>query len=159
MHIPITLETLMGRRSDMNKIIVGVDGSEASLEALRRAKDLARTLNAQVEVIGCWDYPRMYDGYMISGIEGFKESADKVLNDAVKRVFGSDAPSNLKVSLLRGDPRALLTKASENADLLVVGRRGHGSFTGMLIGSVSSSCIAHAKCPVLVAHAPEENGN
>lgn len=149
----------MGRSSSMNRIIVGVDGSEASLEALRRANDLAGALNAQVEAIGCWDYPRMYDGYMVAGIEGFKEGAEKVLNDAVKNAFGSDAPVNLKVSLLRGDPRSLLIKASENADLLVVGRRGHGRLSGMLIGSVSSSCIAHAKCPVMVAHAPEEEDN
>lgn len=149
----------MGRGSNINKIIVGVDGSEASIEALRRASALAGDLNAQVEAIGCWDYPRMYDGYMIAGLEGFKEGAEKILNDAVKNAFGSDAPGNLKVSLLRGDPRSLLIKASEDADLLVVGRRGHGTLTGMLIGSVSSSCIAHAKCPVLVAHAPKDENN
>lgn len=160
MDIPLTLETLMERRSDMNKIIVGVDGSEASLEALRRAKDLARALNAQVEVIGCWDYPRMYDGYMVSGIEGFKESAEKVLNQAVTSIFGTDTPTNVTVSLMRGDPRPVLIKAGRNADLLVVGRRGHGRLAGLLIGSVSSYCIAHATCPVLVAHTPdnEEEG-
>lgn len=140
----------------ISRIIVGVDGSDASLEALRHAQHLAGSLNAHIEAIGCWDFPRMYDSYMLAGIEGFKESAANVLNQAVSSVFGTDTPSNVTVSLVRGDPRSVLVKAGRNADLLIVGRRGHGSLAGLLIGSVSSYCIAHSTCPVLVAHTPDQ---
>ncbi|GAA1499097.1 universal stress protein [Paeniglutamicibacter kerguelensis] len=56
----------------MTKIIVGVDGSEASLEALRKASYLAEPLNAQIEAVGCWEFPRMYDGYLMMGIGGLQ---------------------------------------------------------------------------------------
>lgn len=98
----------------------------------------------------------MYDSYLLAGIEGFKESAANLLNQAVSSVFGTDTPSNVTVSLVQGDPRSALIKAGRNADLLIVGRRGHGRLAGLLIGSVSSYCIAHATCPVLVAHTPDK---
>ena len=149
----------MAHELGMTKIIVGVDGSEASLEALRKARYLAEPLNAQIEAVGCWEFPRMYDGYLMMGIGGFKESAEKVLNQAVTSVFGSATPNNVKINLVQGNPKTALVKTSKNADLLIVGRRGHGGLGGLLIGSVSSSCIAHAKCPVLVVHAPEDGEN
>jgi nucleotide-binding universal stress UspA family protein len=51
-----------------------------------------------------------------------------------------------------GHPSAVLVAASTGADLLVVGSRGHGGFVGMLVGSVSTACVEHAHCPVLVTH-------
>ncbi|WP_411733774.1 universal stress protein [Paeniglutamicibacter sp.] len=145
--------------SGISRIVVGVDGSYASLEALRHAQYLAGSLNAHIEAISCWDYPRMYDSYILAGIEGFKEGAEKVLNQAITSVFGTDTPSNLTVSLVQGDPRSVLIKAGRNADLLIVGRKGHGMLTGLLTGSVSSFCIAHATCPVLVAPTPDNAEN
>ena len=149
----------MGHATDIKKIIVGVDGSDASVEALRRAQNLGESLNARIEAIGCWEIPRMYHGYTLMGIEGFEESADKFLKESVKHVFGPETPENVKVTLMQGDPKSSLIRASNNADLLIVGRRGHGRFGGTLMGSVSSACIAHAKCPVMVVHVPEEDEN
>lgn len=147
----------MAQGSGTTKIVVGVDGSEASLEALRTAQYLGAPLNAQIEAMGCWEHPRMYDGYVMMGIEGFRESAEKVVTHAVTSVFGSDLPSNVRISLVEGDPKNVLVKASKDADFLILGRRGHGKLGKLLIGSVSSSCIARAKCPVLVVHAPEDD--
>lgn len=150
----------MRLESEISNIVVGVDGSETSLAALRHAQFLAHALNAHVEAIGCWVYPRMYAHDIMTGIGGideYKKGAEKELLQAVTTVCGSEAPANLTVSLVEGDPRHALTKASEGAGLLVVGRRGHGRLAGMLIGSVSSYCIAHAKCPVLVTHVPHGN--
>lgn len=138
---------------------MGVDGSEASLEALQQARYLARSLDARIEVIGCWENPRMYDGYVLMGVERFRESAEKVVTQAVKSVFGSDAPPGVMISLVQGDPKSSLVKASRNADFLIVGRRGHGGLGKLLIGSVSASCIAHAKCPVLVVHSQHDGEN
>jgi nucleotide-binding universal stress UspA family protein len=52
--------------------------------------------------------------------------------------------------VVEGHAAAVLVERSEGADLLVVGTRGHGRFTGMLLGSVSEHCVIHARCPVLV---------
>ncbi|EMQ97412.1 universal stress protein [Paeniglutamicibacter gangotriensis] len=147
----------MGRTSGTPTIVVGVDGSDASLEALRQARYLATSLNARIEAIGCWENPRMYDGYVVMGIDGFRESAEKVVTQAVRSVFGPETPPNLQISLVQGNPKTSLVKASRNADFLIVGRRGHGKMGQLLIGSVSASCIAHAKCPVLVVHTPQDD--
>jgi len=138
------------------KVVVGIDGSEASIEALRQARRLAEPLHAQVEATACWENPQMYDGYVIMGIEGFEERARQILEDSVSKAFGPDKPPNVRTRLVQGPARATLIEASKDADLLVVGRRGHGGFGGLLVGSVSSACVAHAHCPVLVVHAPEK---
>lgn len=148
----------MGSGSDITKIIVGVDGSESSLAALERAKHLAGPLNSHIEAIGCWDFPRMYDGIFAMDVAGFKESAEQVLKEAVQHVFGSTTPPKVSIALLRGDPKSVLVETSQHADLLVVGRRGRSSIAGLLIGSVSSACIARAKCPVLIVNLPEDGG-
>jgi nucleotide-binding universal stress UspA family protein len=139
------------------RIVVGIDGSEASIEALRQAQRLGESLHAEIEAIACWEYPQMYDGYVIMGIEGFEERARQILEESITQAFGPKKPSNLKARLVEGAARSTLIEASEDADLLVVGRRGRGGFGGLLIGSVSSACVAHAHCPVLVVHSPEEH--
>ena len=146
----------MAHGSGIKRIIVGVDGSEASIEALRQAVFLAGALDAQIEALGCWDYPRMYDRYLMMDIGGFKESAEKVLDEAVARVIGA-GPDLVKIVLVQGDPRSSLIQASKNADMLIVGRRGLGGLTGLLLGSVSSAAIAQSECPVLVVRSPEES--
>lgn len=136
------------------KIVVGVDGSEASIQALREAQRLAGYLKAIVEAMACWEYPRMYDGYVIMGIEGFEERAGQILDESITKAFGPEKPANVRPRLMQGPARDTLIEASKNADMLVVGRRGHGGFGGLLVGSVSSACIAHGHCPVLVVPPP-----
>src|SRR3954463_3928554 len=130
------------------RIVVGVDGSEASVEALRQAQRLATPLDAKVQAIGGWEYPQGYSGYVMMGIEGFEEGARKVLNESVAQAFGAETPANVTSTLVRNHPREALIDASRNADMIVVGRRGHGGFGGLLLGSVSSAVVAHAHCPV-----------
>lgn len=134
------------------RIIVGVDGSEASVAALRVARALAEPLSASVEAWACWDVPAGYGVYLAVGIEGFRYAAEQVLQQALKDAF-DEQPAFVHPRLVRGKPSPLLIDGSRNALLLIVGRRGHGSFVP---GSVSSACVSHAHCPVLVVHAPEE---
>jgi nucleotide-binding universal stress UspA family protein len=89
--------------------------------------------------------------YLAVGIEGFKYAADQVLQQALADAF-EELPPFVHARLVRGKPGPLLIDASRNAALLIVGRRGHGGF---VLGSVSSACVSHAHCPVLVVHAPE----
>jgi nucleotide-binding universal stress UspA family protein len=133
-----------------------VDGSEPSIEALRQAQRLATPLGAKVMANAYWDYPQVYAGYVMVGIEGFEERAAQILDEAVRTAFGDETPSNVVTNLVRGHPRDALIEATRDADLVVVGRRGHGGFGGLLLGSVSSALVAHAHCPVLVVHTPDE---
>jgi len=138
--------------SEGGRFVVGVDGSEASVEALRQAQRLAVPLGAKVLATACWEDPQVYAGYVAMGIDRFEERVMMVLQDAVEQAFGQETPANVIPRVVRGHPRDALIDASRHADMLVVGRRGHGGFGGLLLGSVSSACIAHAHCPVLVVH-------
>jgi nucleotide-binding universal stress UspA family protein len=147
----------MNQARDVRTIVVGVDGSEASVEALKWAQGLAVPLAAQVVALACWDYPPVYDGYVAMGINEFDVRAGEILQETVAKAFGHETPPNLESRLVQGRPRHTLIDASRSADMLVVGRRGHGGFGGLLLGSVSSACVAHAHCPVLVVHTPEKH--
>jgi nucleotide-binding universal stress UspA family protein len=140
----------MAGAGSFGKIVVGVDGSGPSVAALREAQRLAVPLGAEVEAIACWAYPNMYDTYVMMGIEQFRERTEEQLQEAVIMAFGAERPRNVHTRLVEGLARSVLIEASKAADLLVVGRRGHGGFAGLLVGSVSSACVAHARCPVLV---------
>ncbi|VXB45965.1 Universal stress protein family [Arthrobacter sp. 9V] len=146
----------MDQDRSWGKIVVGVDGSDASIEALREARRLAVPLGATVEAIAYWDFPPVYEGYLAVGVTGFEEAAGQVLKESVEKAFGIEVPDNVVSHLEQGHPRQGLIKASRGAQMIVVGRRGHGGFGGLLMGSVSSACVAHAHCPVLVVHTPEK---
>ena len=147
----------MNEARDVRTIVVGVDGSDASVEALKQAQGLAVGLGANLVALACWDYPPVYDGYVAMGINDFDVRAGEILQEAVVKAFGPETPANIETRLVQGRPRHTLIDASRTADMLVVGRRGHGGFGGLLIGSVSSACVAHAHCPVLVVHTPEKH--
>ena len=140
---------------DIRTIVVGVDGSEASVEALRQAQILAVPLSATLVALASWDVPPVYDGYVAMGIDDFDVRAGQILQETVAKAFGQETPANVEPRLVQGHPRYTLIEASRDADMVVVGRRGHGGFGGLLIGSVSSALVAHAHCPVLVVHTPE----
>jgi nucleotide-binding universal stress UspA family protein len=142
--------------SDGAIFVVGVDGSEASVEALRQAQRLAAPIGAKILATAYWDDPQVYAGYVAMGIDRFEERVMIVLNDALQQAFGDTTPANVVPRVVRGQPRDSLIDASRHADLIVVGRRGLGGFGGLLLGSVSSACVAHAHCPVLVVHSPDK---
>ncbi len=138
------------------RFVVGVDGSEASVEALRQAQRLAAPAGAMVLATAYWDDPQVYAGYVAMGIDRFEERVTMILKEALAQAFGDTIPPNVVPRVIRGHPRDSLIDASRHADMIVVGRRGHGGFGGLLLGSVSSACVAHAHCPVLVVHSPDK---
>lgn len=134
-------------------IIVGVDGSDSSIEALRQGEKLAVALGCRLIAIGCWTIPTVYQVPFSLGNIDFKGTARDILDNAIERAFGLDWPENLTIELVQGSARQTLIEASRNATLLVLGRRGFGGFKGLLMGSVSAACAAHAHCPVVIVHA------
>lgn len=134
-------------------IVVGVDGSPQSILALRWANKLAGPLHATIKAVTAWNMEVMYGPYLAS--DGRSE-AQEVLSQALVDAFGDDKPEGLVAECLRGQSARMLIEEAKSAQMLILGSRGHGGFAGMLLGSVSSACAAHASCPVLVVHAEED---
>jgi nucleotide-binding universal stress UspA family protein len=142
-----------------DRIVVGVDGSEPSKHALRWAQFLAHTTGADLDVVNAWLPVVAYGwaGYEISGGPGDwnwnpAENAEKVMVETVDEIFGAHRPAALQTTVREGHAAKVLLEASRGARMLIVGSRGHGGFTGLLLGSVSANCAEHATCPVLVVH-------
>ncbi|MHB0929619.1 MAG: universal stress protein [Candidatus Nanopelagicales bacterium] len=139
------------------RIVVGIDGSEESKWALRWAARMAPALEADIEVIGAWQYPLLVgvDAMAVTSVPELMDpegNAKQLMELTLADVFGDGRPTGLTMRFERGQPAHVLIEASRGATMLIVGSRGHGGFTGLLLGSVSSACAEHAKCPVLVVH-------
>ena len=131
-------------------IVVGVDGSDASKDALRWAATQARLTGAAVHAICTWDFPTGYGwGPFISDLD-LAEEARKGLERTIEQALADMPEVPLVARVERGHAAGILVDASRDADLLVVGSRGRGAFSGMLLGSVSQHCAQHAACPVLI---------
>ena len=134
----------------MERIVVGVDGSEVSQSALQWAIDEARRRNAVVEAIHAWHQPFM-TGYAELGemdLGDYGTEAQKVLDAAVAAV--DTAGVTVETAVVAGGPSQVLVEQAKGASLLVVGSRGRGGFSGLLLGSVSQQAAHHAPCPVVI---------
>ncbi len=132
------------------RIVVGVDGSDPSLDALRQAAKYAPLLGASIEAVTTWSYPVSVGPYAMGDGPTFEDLAKETLEHSIADAYGADVPSNLSSLVAFGHPAQVLIERSEGAELLVLGSRGRGGFAGLLLGSVSSECASHAKCPVLI---------
>ncbi len=137
-------------------IVVGVDGSRSSQEALRWAAYLAVKLGAPIHAVAAWApvaewVPTVLGGNTLPVDWRPQEIAEGILADTVREIIG-DAAVQVTQSAIPGGAARVLLEQSEGARMLVVGSRGHGGFAGLLLGSVSGAVAEHAKCPVLVVH-------
>ena len=142
---------MSSRPEATHRIVVGVDGSPSSMAALEWAANQAGLTGATLEVLMTWEWPTSY-GWSIPIPSGYDPEHDsaKALDKMLKRVRKGHSDITIQSNVMEGHPAPLLVKASDGADLLVVGSRGHGEFSGMLLGSVSEHCVTNAHCPVLV---------
>ncbi|MGA2037151.1 MAG: universal stress protein [Acidimicrobiales bacterium] len=133
------------------RIVVGVDGSPSSKHALRWAARHAELTGAWLELVTTWRYRTSF-GWIAPYPADFDPEADarRALDETVEEVLGTSPSVEVRVTITEGHPAPVLVEVSDEADLLVVGSRGHGEFAGMLLGSVSEYCVTHAHCPVLV---------
>ncbi len=134
-------------------IVVGVDGSTSSIDALRWAAEQAKLTGAALKVLTAWQFPMAY-GAPVGGLGDYDPGANAgdVLAETVAKA-GITLP--VVTEVIQGSSAFRLVEAAAGASLLVVGRRGHGELVGVLLGSVSAYCVAHAPCPVVVVHHTE----
>ena len=142
-------------------VVVGVDGSAESVAALAWAARYAGATGARVRAILAWHYPGAVGGPPMevapdSVHHQTEEQEKQALSDAVSKVYGGPTPDGVEATLGYGHAAQVLVEASKEADLLVVGRRGHRAFAGMLVGSVSLHCVVSAACPVVVVRVAHE---
>ncbi len=135
-------------------VIVGVDGSKESIEALRWAARYAVATGATISAVHAWHYPPT--GPMPAGrppqpiTDEVRVMMQETLDTALTQVFGTTTPDSVSTKVAYGHPAMVLVNEAAGADLLVVGNRGHGAFHGMLLGSVSIHCVTAAPCTVVV---------
>lgn len=141
---------------DITSIIVGVDGSDQSKAAVEWAYSEAAHHAASLTLVTVWSPPALTNNPPYGGLptEGYADQPrtdalallDRLVADLEERTPAVE----VRTSIEEGHPAKVLIERSREADLLVVGSRGHGGFAGMLLGSVSQHLVAHAHCPVLV---------
>jgi nucleotide-binding universal stress UspA family protein len=146
----------------MSTIVVGIDGSKGSLEALRFAIEEARFRGAELRAVNAWHIPPAVYG---SGwapapvdLDSYRKFAQTALDATLEDAGAADSGIKVTPILREGQPADVICLEAKNADLVVVGSRGLGGFRGLLIGSVSQQVVHHAPCPVVVvpaAHADD----
>jgi nucleotide-binding universal stress UspA family protein len=145
--------------STRGTIVVGVDGSGGSRTALEFARDEAVRRGAGVRVL--WALPEAEYwvtayGMSPSLIEELSGSAERLARDMVEEVVGARGGAvavPVEVRAVGGSPARVLVSEARDADLLVVGHRGRGTFRSTLLGSVAMQCVMHAEVPVTVVQA------
>ncbi len=146
---------MSGDGSGQELVVVGVDGSAESVAALRWAARYATATGARVRALLAWHYPGVAggppEGVTPEPIRGQTEAEmHQTLDAAIAKAYEGQETAGVEKSTAYGHPAQALIEASREADLLVVGKQGHGAFTGMLVGSVSIHCVSGAFCPVVV---------
>ena len=132
------------------QVVVGVDGSEDSRRALQWASEEASEHGAELVAVSSWTQPLLLPTPQQSGVPletdptRLAENTKAMLEETLSEVLGDSPSVSVKSSVVEGSP------ATGSAELLVVGSRGVGGFTGLLLGSVSQHVAAHAQCTVTV---------
>jgi nucleotide-binding universal stress UspA family protein len=140
--------------SGRKTIVVGVDGSPGSRKALAWAAAEAADHGSDLVVVNVWEHTLMPPAGSVSVSERYvpdssQRTADE-LTQVIKEELGEEPPVFVQPVVKQGRPAKVLIEESANADLLVVGPRGHGGFVGLVLGSVSQHVAAYAKCSVVV---------
>lgn len=147
----------------MTTFVVGLDESKNAARAFRWAVEESWRHAARLIVVHAWDWP--YGGE-IGELAGelfekdeFSVASRQVLAAIVQAAQGPDCPDvDMEQRVVQGPPAKALLEAAAGADLLIVGSRGRGGFTGLLLGSVSQQCAQHAECPVVIVPPRERLG-
>jgi nucleotide-binding universal stress UspA family protein len=138
--------------SSGDRVVVGVDGSEPSQQALRWGLFLAQATGATIDAVIAWMIPTFAGAGVWPPEWNPEQDAADALHGTVTEVLGEHPPVPVREIVTEGGAAQVLLEASKGARVLVVGSRGHGGFAGLLLGSVSTACAEHAPGAVLVVH-------
>jgi nucleotide-binding universal stress UspA family protein len=136
----------------MSGIVVGVDGSPHSQNALDWALDEAALRNAHLTALAVAPAATSVWGItsQFSPSQETQEKVNQAAKDMVDKTLERHSHQQVSVRTVSGVPADELVKASDDADLVVVAARGAGGFARLKMGSVSTQVAAHAHCPVVV---------
>jgi nucleotide-binding universal stress UspA family protein len=139
--------------ADVGRVVVGVDDSDAAHDALGVAFGEARRRGAALRVVHAWRLPTAYDGIIVSQVDvtEWTESAGETMEKALVPWREAYPDVAVEVDFRHEHPGPALLAATEEADVIVVGRKGHGAPLGIYLGSIARMLIREARCPVIVA--------
>jgi nucleotide-binding universal stress UspA family protein len=154
---PVLLVKRAPREPDLEpvrppRIVVGLDGSEPSIAALRVALRAVDSLRGELQVVTVWQ------GLHAGGTgydEALAAAAASRQAAALDEVLGAGPAVPLRTVVRRGSPAGVLVDESAPADLLIIGSRAQGAVSGVLFGGVTMACALHAVSDVLIVHAPD----
>lgn len=135
-------------------IVVGVDGSTSSRDAIRWAVEEARIRGTKVRAVYAWQLP-IVTGYAyippdVLDPDELQRRAQQVVDAAVAEALEGRNGVEIERAALEGVAAETLVHESSDAEMLVVGSRGRGGFKELLLGSVGQQCVHHAACPVVI---------
>jgi nucleotide-binding universal stress UspA family protein len=146
----MTTSTINSEEVTSLPIVVGVDGSDTSREALVWAARQAELTGEPLVVVATWEWPPNFGAPMQWPADMNLEQDSRILlKESVAAVVGGRR-IDVEQRVVHGPALAVLEDESRLASLVVVGCRGHGELTGLLLGSVSEHLATHAHCPVVV---------
>ncbi len=136
-------------------VLVAHDGSRHSMEAFRVALRHAAALGWPVTVVRAWSIvtaprPDTWERGYVPPVDDFAAATLAALQRDIAAAVAEHPEVDVAATVVQGSPGEALIEASDRVDLLVVGSRGRGGFSGLLLGSVSDRVVRHAHCPVLV---------
>jgi nucleotide-binding universal stress UspA family protein len=140
----------------METIVVGVDGSACARAAVQFAAREAALRKGRLRIVCAWEIPpAVYAGGFAPGLDqatldGFRAGAEAVAAEAVAAAKQLQSGIECEGKAVQGQPAEVLLEEAGDANLIVVGNRGHGGFASLLLGSVSHQVVQHAPCPVTV---------
>lgn len=135
-------------------VVIGVDGSPASSKALAFAAEEARLRKASLRVVEAWSFPVFAAGIYVPACayDDFPDETSAALASQVEQVLGEDTTLRVEQVVTEGPAAKVILDEAKDAALVVVGSRGRGGFSGLLLGSVSTQVAHHAHCPVIIVH-------
>jgi nucleotide-binding universal stress UspA family protein len=151
----------MSRGGFVAKIVVGIDGSETSRDALLWAIDEARLRKVPVVAVHAWEPPPATPEVIpapmppprvdpVSVMPQIEAAATRLVEDVVEEVAAGASDVEVTAKARQGPAAHVLAEMAQEDDLLVVGSRGRGGFAALVLGSVSQQCAQHAPCPVVI---------
>jgi nucleotide-binding universal stress UspA family protein len=154
----------MVMRISPGSIVVAVDGSEHAMRALQWAAEQAGLEKRRLVALTAFASGRAWDSF-VPGAGGApiaredpEQAARSIAEEAAARVQELEPDVDVEAVVVPGDPRQVLVDLSPDAHLVVMGSRGRGPLRTMLLGSVSSTVVKQAQCPVVVCRPRRGSG-